>query len=119
MDSATDKLIGQTLTLTGHFDSPVRVEAVRPLAAGFELRVRTPDGHLEETAVSADEFSQLQNQVRPISEGDTAADPDLVRLLVESAHVTVEARKEDGFDPVWLRNAVTEPIEESGAEVEG
>jgi hypothetical protein len=33
-------------------------------------------------------------------------------------HVTVEGRKDDGFDPVWLRNAVTEPIEESGAEVE-
>ena len=34
-------------------------------------------------------------------------------------HVTIEAHKEDGFDPVWLRNAVTEPVEESGAEVDG
>ncbi|HUW11364.1 MAG TPA: AAA family ATPase, partial [Anaerolineae bacterium] len=36
-----------------------------------------------------------------------------------TVHVTVEARKEDGFDEVWLRNAVTEPVEESGAEVDG
>jgi hypothetical protein len=35
-----------------------------------------------------------------------------------TVHVTVEGRKDDGFDPVWLRNAVTEPIEESGAEVD-
>jgi len=36
-----------------------------------------------------------------------------------TVHVTVEARKEDGFDQVWLRNAVTEPVEESGVEVDG
>jgi hypothetical protein len=36
-----------------------------------------------------------------------------------TVHVTVEARREEGFDQVWLRNAVTEPVEESGAEVEG
>jgi len=36
-----------------------------------------------------------------------------------TVHVTVEARNEEGFDPVWLRNAVTEPVEESGAEVGG
>jgi hypothetical protein len=36
-----------------------------------------------------------------------------------SIHMTVEARNDDGFDPVWLRNAVQEPIDESGAEVDG
>ena len=36
-----------------------------------------------------------------------------------TVHVTVEAHKQDGFDQVWLRNAVTEPVEESGAEVDG
>ena len=35
-----------------------------------------------------------------------------------TVHVTVEAHKEEGFDRVWLRNAVTEPIEESGADVD-
>jgi superfamily II DNA or RNA helicase len=79
--------MGQTLTLTGHFDSPVKVEAVRPLGAGFELRVRTPDGHLEETVITADEFSQLQSQVRSVTEGEPPADPELLRLLVESARI--------------------------------
>ena len=31
---------------------------------------------------------------------------------------TVEAESEDGFDPVWLRNAVLEPLEEADIEVE-
>ena len=31
----------------------------------------------------------------------------------------VEADKLDGFDPVWLRNAVLEPLDEADVEVEG
>jgi len=34
-----------------------------------------------------------------------------------TVNVTVEARKDEGFDQVWLRNAVIEPVEESGASV--
>jgi hypothetical protein len=49
--------------------------------------------------------------------------PGCLRLVLghydtTTVHVSVEARKDDGFDPVWLRNAVTEPVEESGAEVD-
>jgi hypothetical protein len=36
-----------------------------------------------------------------------------------SIHVTVEADKLDGFDPVWLRNAVLEPLDEADVVVEG
>jgi hypothetical protein len=42
--------------------------------------------------------------------------------LAEAAgaiRVTVEADKLDGFDPVWLRNAVLEPLDEADVEVEG
>lgn len=35
-----------------------------------------------------------------------------------SVRVRVEAHSDEGFDSVWLRNAVLEPIEESGAETE-
>ena len=35
-----------------------------------------------------------------------------------TVHVTADAHREEGFDRVWLRNAVTEPVEESGAEVD-
>lgn len=41
--------------------------------------------------------------------------------LVEKAgtlDVTVQARAAEGFDPVWLRNAVLEPLEEADIEVE-
>ncbi len=36
-----------------------------------------------------------------------------------SIRVTVEADKLDGFDPVWLRNAVLEPLDEADVVVEG
>jgi len=42
-----------------------------------------------------------------------------VANLVDKAgtvRIRVEAQCEEGFDPVWLRNAVLEPIEESGAD---
>ena len=32
--------------------------------------------------------------------------------------VTVDAEAKEGFDPVWLRNAVLEPLEEADIEVE-
>jgi predicted HTH transcriptional regulator len=44
--------IGQQVSLPGHFDLPVTLESARPLAKGFECRVRLPDGTLDE-AVTA------------------------------------------------------------------
>ncbi len=35
-----------------------------------------------------------------------------------SIRTVVEANKVEGFDPVWLRNAVLEPLEEADVEVE-
>ena len=35
-----------------------------------------------------------------------------------SIRMVVEANKVEGFDPVWLRNAVLEPLEEADVEVE-
>ena len=50
--------IGNRVSLTGHFDVPVGVEDVRPLgangSAGYECRVRLPDGALEEAVISPD-----------------------------------------------------------------
>ncbi|MGH2521294.1 MAG: ATP-binding protein [Anaerolineales bacterium] len=36
-----------------------------------------------------------------------------------SVHLIVVAESLSGFDPVWLRNAVKEPLDEAGVEVEG
>lgn len=45
--------MGKLISLPGHFDVPVVLEDVRPLganaSAGYECRVRLPDGSLEET----------------------------------------------------------------------
>ena len=40
--------IGQQVSLPGHFNVPVVLEAARPLGRGFECRVRLPDGTLDE-----------------------------------------------------------------------
>ena len=55
--------IGRRVFLTGHFDVPVVLEDVRPLGAqgfaGYECRVRLPDGALEEAVISPDEADAI------------------------------------------------------------
>ena len=81
--------IGNRVTLTGHFDVPVVLEDVRPLgangSAGYECRVRLPDGALEEAVISPDEAlailgTEEKAAARP-------ADAERVRLLIESARI--------------------------------
>jgi hypothetical protein len=47
--------VGRRVSLPGHFDSPVLLEDARPLgadgAAGYECRVRLPDGTLDEAEI--------------------------------------------------------------------
>jgi len=50
---------GQQVSLPGHFDTPVILEAARPLAKGFECRVRLPNGTLEEAVISPEECALL------------------------------------------------------------
>jgi len=55
--------IGNRVTLTGHFDVPVVLDDGRPLgangSAGFECRVRLPDGTIEEAVISPDEAAAI------------------------------------------------------------
>ena len=51
--------VGQHVLLRGHFDSPVLLEAARPLGEGYECRVRLPGGTLEEAVISAEEAREL------------------------------------------------------------
>lgn len=55
--------IGQQIVLSGHFDVPVVLEDARALgsdeSAGYECRVRLPDGSLEEAVISADEVASI------------------------------------------------------------
>ena len=86
-DDDYSHLIGQTISLPGHFDEPVRLEAVRPLGSGIELRVRRADGQLEETVLSETEFRALSAiQFTPVSQVPPA-NPQHLRLLIESVRI--------------------------------
>jgi superfamily II DNA or RNA helicase len=87
VDDAASRLIGRQVTLTGHFDGPVKVEAVRQLSGGHELRVRLASGQLEETVVSTPELEALLSTLDEAPAGSTPADPELTRLLIESARI--------------------------------
>ncbi|MYC94581.1 MAG: DUF3883 domain-containing protein [Caldilineaceae bacterium SB0661_bin_32] len=80
---------GNRITLTGHFDVSVILEDVRPLgangAAGYECRVRLPDGTLEEAVISPDEVAAILGPGE--MEVSRPADAERLRLLVESARI--------------------------------
>jgi SNF2 family DNA or RNA helicase len=83
--------IGRRIALPGHFDVPVVLENARPLgadgSAGYECRVRLPDGRLDEAVISVAEAQALvetnvgpATQLRPV-------DAERLRLLIESARI--------------------------------
>ncbi len=66
MQDTAEELLGRLVTLPGHFEGEVKVEAARELTGGYELRVRLTSGHLEETVISA---SELQELIAGLGEG--------------------------------------------------
>jgi len=79
--------IGQRINLPGHFLEPVVLESVRRIGAGYECRVRLPDGTPDEAILSLDEASTLFGQtVQPSAKVHTA-DAEKARLLIESARI--------------------------------
>lgn len=79
--------IGQQVCLPGHFRGPVVLEAVRPLGSGYECRVRLPDGSLEEAVITVTEAQELLGHAAPERPHVHPAEPDHLRLLVESARI--------------------------------
>lgn len=79
--------IGKQISLPGHFDGPVILEAARPLASGFECRVRLPDGSLDEAIISKEEAVGLSSSSSIPAAKISAANAEQVRLLVESTRV--------------------------------
>ena len=81
--------IGTRVSLVGHFDVPVILEDARPLgvngSAGFECRVRLPDGSLEEAIISPDEATAILGVEQ--APAPRPADAERLRLLVESARI--------------------------------
>ena len=79
--------IGQKVTLPGHFLDLVTLEAVRPLGAGYECRVRLADGSPDEAVISAEEAAVLVGQTLTSPTLVETANAEKIRLLVESARI--------------------------------
>jgi hypothetical protein len=83
-------LIGQRISLPRYFDISVVLEDARPLAsddlAGYEWRVRLPDGSLEEALISAEAAAVLGTGPGE-GKAETPQDAQKLRLLIESARV--------------------------------
>src|SRR5579875_221614 len=83
--------IGRPISLQGHFDVPVLLEDVRALggdgSAGYECRVRLPDGTLEEAVISPAEAASLFGTGRETAAAIKPVDAERLRLLIESARI--------------------------------
>jgi SNF2 family DNA or RNA helicase len=65
----------------------VVLEGVRRIGAGYECRVRLPDGTPDEAIISADEAEAIFSQATEAPVRAAPADPDKLRLLIESARI--------------------------------
>ena len=81
--------VGHQISLLGHFDVPVILEDARPLgtdgSAGYECRVRLPDGALEEAVISPEEAATVFGAGEKVAA--QPADSERLRLLIESARI--------------------------------
>jgi len=75
---ALDDLIGQRVRLRGHFAGTVRIEGLDRLDGGYHVRVRTDDGHLDETTLMdsdlADGEVELIEERAPLVPGNDLFD---------------------------------------------
>jgi len=83
--------IGRRISLPGHFDVPVVLEDARPLgsddSAGYECRVRLPDGSLEEPVISADGVASIISEGQKTYEPASSVDAEKLPFLIESARI--------------------------------
>ena len=90
-DARVNFPVGQRVSLPGHFDVHVFLEEARALgadgSAGYECRVRLPDGRLDEVVISAAEAAALVGLERRDAVGLKPVDAEKLRLLVESARI--------------------------------
>ncbi len=95
------KRIGQKISLPGYFDVPVILEDARLLgsddSAGYECRVRLPDGSLEEAVISADEVAAILGRCPGETKAETPVDAEKLRLLIESARVRLAYSHDQQF----------------------
>jgi SNF2 family DNA or RNA helicase len=79
--------IGSQIRIEGHFATTVILEHARKIGSSYELRVRLPDGTLDETILSEQEAAKLRTSPDTSAERQTTSDANQLRLLVESARI--------------------------------
>lgn len=93
-----NSLIGQKITLVGHFARPVLIESITHKDDTFALQVRLDDGLLQETRLTLEEIEELLQkkpvQAQPSSQSVPADD---LRLLVESHRINLAY----AYDPLF------------------
>ena len=89
--------IGQQVSLPGHFDVPVVLEGARPLAKGFECRVRLPDGTLDEAIITQEEAASLADAAPARETKTSLVNADQLRLLIESARIRLAYAHDSQF----------------------
>lgn len=80
-------LVGRRVVLPGHFVDAVTVVGARPLGAGAELRVGPADGELDEAVLLREDLAPLLVADPEEGRAPAPADPEAVRLLVESTRI--------------------------------
>ncbi|MBN2381433.1 DUF3883 domain-containing protein [bacterium] len=92
---------GKRISLPGHFDVPVVLEDARPLGAedwaGFECRVRLPDGSLDEAVISLEEATAVIEQEPSDRKPETPVDAEQLRLLIDSARARLAYAHDQQF----------------------
>jgi len=66
-------------------------------SAGYECRVRLPDGSLEEAVISADEVAAILGRCPGETKAETPVDAEKLRLLIESARVRLAYSHDQQF----------------------
>jgi len=93
--------IGRRIFLPGHFDVAVILEDARSLgnddSAGYECRVRLPDGSLEEAVISEKELKAILERDHVETKAEAPVDADKLRLLIESARVRLAYAHDQQF----------------------
>jgi SNF2 family DNA or RNA helicase len=98
MMDAAKFLVGQKVTLVGHFARPVYIQAVEQKGNTLALQVRLDDGSLQETRLTTQEIDEiLKQRVTDQQKSQQFASAEDLRLFVESHRIDLAY----AYDPLF------------------
>lgn len=98
MMDAIQSLVGQKVTLAGHFSRPVVIESAVLKDNKLALQVRLHDGSLQETRLTAEEIEELLKiKGSSAQQSMQTASADDLRLLIESHRINLAY----AYDPLF------------------